>query len=544
MRQMARACKHSHMSLFDTFDDQPGDRPAVLPGPGAPADSTGALPGAAGIRSMAGGSGAEARRVSLVRLSALIAQAVGGVGRVAVEGEVHKPQSGRTGRQWFSLRDRASQVSVSVPSTRRSRCRVVGGERVCVTGRLEWVNDWGQLQLSAEEVIPVGAGAIAAMIVEARQRLEADGLLARARRRIPRLPVTIGVVCGHEAAVRADIESVVTARFPGYPMLFAETTVSGPGAVDTIIAAMQDLDARSDIEVIILARGGGDATQLLPFSDEALCRALCATSTPVVAAIGHDGDRPLVDEVADLRCATPSLAAGAVVPDRLGLLGELDALRAQAAGSTSARLGAAHTVLAGADRDRAALTGLDRAAARLARAAAQRELVHPARELERAGRRLDRVDWRTPAASTLVAAGRAMTAAHAQAEALSPARVLDRGYAVVRRTADAAVVRHPDQVGPGTTLDIAVAGGHLVATTSQVADRPAATAPPRPAAVADRPAVPDRPGSVGRPGSVDHAEATRGPEHVTGAPEGDVTTWRGSAPGASPSVPHGGESRP
>ena len=229
------------------------------------------------------------RRVSLARLAGLIAQAASAVGRIAVEGEVHKPQTGRTGRQWFILRDRVSQITVSVPAARRARCRVVAGERVSVTGRLEWVTDWGQLQLVAEEIVPVGEGAIAAMIAETRLRLDADGLLTRPRRPIPRLPAAIGVVCGHEAAVRADIESVVAARFPGYPTVFVETTVSGPGAVDNLIAAVQDLDARPAVGVIILARGGGDATALLPFSDESLCRAVCASTTPVVAAIGHDG---------------------------------------------------------------------------------------------------------------------------------------------------------------------------------------------------------------------------------------------------------------
>jgi exonuclease VII large subunit len=102
--------------------------------------------------------GAGPRRVSLARLAGLIAQAASSVGRIAVEGEVHKPQTGRTGRQWFTLRDRVSQISVSIPSARRARCRVVAGERVCVTGRLEWVTDWGQLQLVAEEVVPVGEG--------------------------------------------------------------------------------------------------------------------------------------------------------------------------------------------------------------------------------------------------------------------------------------------------------------------------------------------------------------------------------------------------
>ncbi|HEY2427384.1 MAG TPA: exodeoxyribonuclease VII large subunit [Acidimicrobiales bacterium] len=405
----------------------------------------------------------EPRRVSLVRLSALIAQAAGQLGRVAVEGEVHRPQTGKTGRQWFTLRDRASQISVSVPSGRRSRCRVVAGERVCVTGRLEWVNDWGQLQLAAEEVVPVGEGAIAAMIADARRRLQAEGLLSRPRRPLPALPLAIGVVCGHEAAVRADIESVVAARFPDYPLVFAETTVSGPGAVDHVVAALDDLDRRPEVEVIILARGGGDATALLPFSDEALCRAVCRSRTPVVAAIGHDGDHPLVDEVADLRCGTPSLAAAAVVPDRQAIVAMLDGRLATIAATVGARLAGSAGALGSIDRHRAAVSGLDRAAARLERAAAQRRLVHPARELDRATRRLAVIDWQAPAGARVRVAERALAAGRAHAEALGPPRVLARGYAVVRRAADGVVLRDPAQVTPGDRLAVTVAAGEVPA---------------------------------------------------------------------------------
>ena len=403
------------------------------------------------------------RRMSLTRLSGLIAQAAGAIGRLAVEGEVHKPQSGRTGRQWFTLRDRVSQIAVSVPAARRARCRVVAGERVCVTGRLEWVTDWGQLQLVAEEVVPVGAGAIAAMIAEARARLDADGLLRRARRPIPRLPAAIGVVCGHEAAVRADIESVVAARFPGYPMVFAETTVSGPGAVDNVIAAIDDLDARPAIEVIILARGGGDATALLPFSDEALCRAVCATRAPVVAAIGHDGDHPLVDEVADLRTGTPSLAAAAVVPDRRELVAALDGALQAAAVVVAGRFEQGAARLGRVDRRAAVAAALERAGARLRQAGSACELVAPGRELARAQGRLAAVDWRAPAVGRAERAAKDLGAHWAEVEALSPARVLERGYAVVRRAADRTVVRRPEQAGPGDLLDVTVAGGALQA---------------------------------------------------------------------------------
>lgn len=402
------------------------------------------------------------RRVTLVRLSALIAQAIATVGRVTVEGEIHRPQSGRTGRQWFTLRDRASQISVSVPTARRARCRIVAGERVAVTGRLEWVNDWGQLQLIAEEVVPVGEGAIAALIAETRERLRTDGLIDRPRRRIPMLPRAVGVVCGHEAAVRADIESVIAARFASYPVVFVTTTVSGPGAVDNLVASITELDGRADVDVIILARGGGDSTALLPFSDEAVCRAVAAARTPVVSAIGHDGDRPLVDEVADLRCGTPSIAAAAVIPDAAALWAEIDGLLATVAASAVGLVTAAAGRVGRIDRDASARAGLDRAATRLARAGATRELVHPARELDRATDRLERIAWRTPPSARMAQAERTLAAVMAQVETLSPVRVLERGYAVVRR-ADGSVVRDAAGVRAGEDISVSVATGSFAA---------------------------------------------------------------------------------
>src|SRR6516162_1366971 len=174
------------------------------------------------------------RQVTLVRLSGEIARSLGGVGRVAVEGEVHRPTTSRGGWVFFTLRDRAAQIEVKVPAGNVPRSRTVHGDRVCVVGVLQWANDRGQVQLVAEEVTPVGEGAIAALIAETRRHLAADGLLDRPRRRLPLLPARIGVVCGADAAVRRDIESVAGARFPGYPLVFQETTVSGPAASTAI----------------------------------------------------------------------------------------------------------------------------------------------------------------------------------------------------------------------------------------------------------------------------------------------------------------------
>lgn len=381
------------------------------------------------------------RRVSLVRLSGEIARSLAGIGRIAVEGEVVKP-SQHPGGTYFTLRDRASQLSVRCPAARLARCRVVAGERVVVTGALSWMNERGQLQFVADEVAPVGAGAIAALLAEVRDRLTADGLIGRPARPIPRLPGAIGVVCGSEAAVRADIESVVAVRFPGYPVVFVETNVSGPGAADAIVRALGALDARPEVEVIILARGGGDAAQLLPFSDELLCRAIAATKAPVVSAVGHEGDRPLCDLVADLRCGTPSIAAAAVVPSRAELEAEVAGLLAQAAAILDVRLAAAADRLARIDTRAALAAGLRTAGQRHERAGSRLALVHPAR----------RVAW----------AAERLGAVQRHIEALSPARVLERGYAVVR-DADGRVVRAADAVSVGAVLDIRLAAGRIAA---------------------------------------------------------------------------------
>jgi exodeoxyribonuclease VII large subunit len=393
----------------------------------------------------------EPRKISLTKLAIEVARSIAGIGKVVVEGEVVKPWRGGNGLVVFTLKDRNAQVVVRCPAARKARCRVVAGERVQVTGAPEWLTDRGQLQLLADEVAPVGEGAIAAMIAEVRGRLAEEGLLDRPRRPMPRLPRRIGVVCGTDAAVQADIESVIAARFPGYPVRFVPTLVTGAGAPDAILRSVESLDAMDGIDVIILARGGGDGAQLLPWSDEALCRALASCSTPVVSAIGHEGDRPLCDEVADLRCGTPSLAAAAVVPDRALLFAQLEALVDSARTGADRRVAAASTRLARVDRAGALRAGVSRATARLEAASGRLDLLHPDRLVVAARQRLA-AEWR-------------------QVEALSPARVLERGYAVVH-AADGSVVRDAADVALGDVVRVQVAAGQFAARrTDDGADR-------------------------------------------------------------------------
>jgi exodeoxyribonuclease VII large subunit len=403
---------------------------------------------------------AEPRKLSLVRLAGEIARSFAVIGRVAVEGEVHKPQKPASGWVYFTLRDRAAQISVSCPPRNARRCRAVAGERALVVGSLVWRNERGQAILEAEEVTPLGEGAIAAMVAEVRARLAADGLLDRPRRPLPVLPRAIGVVCGSEAAVRKDIESVVAVRFPGYPLTFEETTVSGPGSALSIRDALEKLARDPEVEVVIMARGGGDAVALLPWSDEELCRAVAAFPVPVVSAIGHESDRPLCDEVADLRCGTPSLAAHAVVPDRSLLHARLAGLLEDAERSLRPALLAGRERLDRAEVASAFAAGLERARTRLRHDAERLGWAYPGPLLAGCRRRLEACEWRRPFEGRLARRREHLGGLHGRARALSPAHVVERGFAVARRL-DGSVVRSPAEVTVGEPLTLTVARGVL-----------------------------------------------------------------------------------
>jgi len=407
------------------------------------------------------------RRVTLVRLAGEIARCVAGVGPIVVEGEVYRPTTTKGGWVYFTLRDRAAQIDVKMPAAVVRRYKPAPGERVEVAATLQWSNERGQLALLAQGVAPVGAGAIAALIEAPRAALGADGLLDRPRRPIPMLPSAIGVVCGADAAVRKDIESVVAARCPGYPVVFFETTVSGPTASRGIVEGIRTLSRDPAVEVIVLARGGGDAPSLLPWSTEEVCRAAAACPVPVVSAIGHESDRPLCDEVADLRCPTPSLAATAVVPDVAGLMRRVDEALADVAWAVQQCAGRAEHRLA-AVQTRLALTGrLEQAAFRFERATIRLEGGHPRRALRLAEDRLAGTPWRRHVWEELGRAAGRLDSEVRHLRALSPQRTLERGYAVVT-AADGTVIRRAADLSPGDAIDVRLAEGSLVASISSL----------------------------------------------------------------------------
>ncbi|MBA2608050.1 MAG: exodeoxyribonuclease VII large subunit [Actinobacteria bacterium] len=391
----------------------------------------------------------EPRRVSLVRLAGEITRNLSPVGRIAVDGEVHSAKAYNT-RRYFTLRDRNARISVTVAAKNIRHCTCEDGEAVRVTGVLVWETQRGELRFDAQSVEPRGEGAVAAVISQARERLQAEGVLDRQRRPLPLLPRTVGVICGQEAAVRKDIESVIAARFPGYPVTFRTSPVSGPSAAASLVEAVIDLDGRDEVDVIILARGGGDATELLPFSDEDLCRAVAACTTPTVSAIGHDGDRPLLDEVADHRCGTPSIAAALVIPSEGDLRNELDYWLERTRDTAYDRIERAARTLDVSTPARALQRGIDTATQRLDRATSRLTNAHPITRVQRQQERL---------------AGYVTTL-----DALDPSRVLERGYAVVRNAAGD-VIRDVAQLGMRDTVRVTVANGAFGADVTELESR-------------------------------------------------------------------------
>ena len=341
-----------------------------------------------------------------------------------VEGEVTELRR-HTGWQsvFFTLKDPSDGacLPVTMPRGRFEALRLdlADGERVHVFGRPELYEARGDFRLRALSIERFGLGDHLAALERLKRKLAAEGLFAPERKRpLPRFPRAVGLVTGNDAAAKRDVVSTLAARFPPAHVVVAETYVQGPRAAAAIVQALRGLAARPDVDVIVVARGGGSFEDLLPFSDERLIRAIASSPVPVVSAVGHEQDTPLCDLAADVRASTPTAAGRLVVPD----LGEL-------------------------------LEQLDRDRGRLARAA-QRTLARERDRLALVHERLRRAP-----ALALERKRAALAQSAARLRALSPRATLSRGYAIVRT--DDGIVRSPAAVRPGQPLRVEVAEGEF-----------------------------------------------------------------------------------
>ncbi|MEV0605836.1 exodeoxyribonuclease VII large subunit [Polymorphospora rubra] len=386
-------------------------------------------------------------RVVSQKVSAWIAK----LGWVWVDGQVAQI-SRRPGAStvFLTLRDPSADLSLTVTTNRdvldAGAPELAEGARVVLHARPEFYAARGTLSLRADEIRQVGLGELLARLEKLKKLLAAEGLFDRARkRRPPFLPARVGLITGRASAAERDVLTNARRRWPAVEFRVVNVPVQGPTAVPQIVDALRVLDTDDSIDVIVLARGGGSVEDLLPFSDEALCRAVFGCRTPVVSAIGHETDIPLVDYVADVRASTPTDAAKRIVPD---LAEELRLIR-------QARQRLDRAVIGLLDRERQRLDAV-RSRPVLARPEVmiEQRVVDVRGLRDRAGRCLDH---------RLTAAAGDLRQTLARLRALSPAATLQRGYAIVQR-ADGHVVRAAGEVAKGDQIRLRLAEGELGAT--------------------------------------------------------------------------------
>ncbi len=378
-------------------------------------------------------------------VSRLIGEWVGRLGRVWVEGQVTQV-GGRGATCFLTLRDPVADVSLSVvcPRAVAEAVQLVEGARVLVHAKPDVYLNRGTLSLQAIEIRPVGIGDLLARIERLKVLLGQEGLFASERKKsLPFLPGAVGLITGRQSAAERDVLENARRRWPAVRFEIRNVAVQGHLAVEQCIGALRDLDGK--VDVIIVARGGGSVEDLLPFSDEALLRAVSACRTPVVSAIGHEPDAPLLDLVADVRCSTPTDAGKRVVPD----------VREEAQRIALLRDRARRVAVGTVDRERTRVEQL-----RSRPVLARPQVLVEERRTTVEGLR-DRA--RRCASTGLVQAQQDLLHTRARVVALSPQATLDRGYAVVQ-TPDGTVVREAAAVVIGEALRVRLARGELRVT--------------------------------------------------------------------------------
>jgi exodeoxyribonuclease VII large subunit len=339
-----------------------------------------------------------------------------------VEGEVTElRRNPRWQSVFFTLKDPNDGACLGVTIARSRfdalRLDLTDGERVHVFGRPDLFEAKGDFRMRALSIERFGLGDHLAALERLKKKLAAEGVFER-KRQLPFLPRRIGVVTGNDAAAKRDVLTTITTRFPAARVVVAETYVQGPFAATAMMDALGAVCEAPEVDVVVLARGGGSFEDLLPFSDERLVRAVAACPVPIVSAVGHEQDTPLCDLAADVRVSTPTAAGRIVVPDAMELLARLERTRSGLA--------------------RGARSVVERRRQRLAQTH-ERLRRAPALAIERKRARLEH------------AAGRL--------RALSPKATLQRGYAIVR--ADDEIVRSSAAISAGEQIDVEVADGRF-----------------------------------------------------------------------------------
>ncbi len=375
---------------------------------------------------------------------------------VAVRGEISNYKLHTSGHAYFTLKDEHAALSCVMWRLNVAALdfQPEDGMQVIAYGRVGVYERQGRYQLYVEDMKPAGLGELYLAFERLKKKLETEGLFDPARKRpLPRFPRAIGVITSSTGAGLRDILTIISRRFPPAQLYVIPALVQGADAPPSLIAAIKLAEKFAKLDVLIIGRGGGSMEDLWCFNDEQLARTIAACPIPTISAVGHETDFTIADFVADVRAPTPSAAAEMVVPDRAELLQRLRAYGERLATALEGR----------ARQAEAALQGL----------LARRCLTHPEERLDRELQTLDELCERALRAvlhgNELRA--RRLASASAQLLALGPQQVLNRGYSIVRRAEDGAIVRSIKDIEPGARADILVSDGELESQITAVKER-------------------------------------------------------------------------
>ena len=373
------------------------------------------------------------------------------LGPIWIEGEISEINE-RTGMAFMRLRDTSVDMSLSVMCHRTVLAPVSPlpqNARVVILAKVSFYTKNGTISLSAKEIRQVGIGELLARLEHLKQLLASEGLFALDRKKpLPLLPRRVGLICGRNSAAEKDVVENARRRWPAVQFEIREVAVQGAAAVIEVSAALRELEANAEVDVIIITRGGGSFEDLLAFSDEGLVRLAASCETPIVSAIGHEQDAPLLDLVADVRASTPTDAAKKVVPDIAEELAMINQLRDRA--------------------NRRLMNFLDLETSRLT-AMRERPVLKDPRVLITSRQEIivglrERSHRSTSHALDL--AREELLHIYARVRSLSPQSTLDRGYSVVQR-GDGSIARDPKVLSQGERLRIRLALGEIGAVVER-----------------------------------------------------------------------------
>ena len=383
-------------------------------------------------------------------ISEALSEYINRLGQIWVEGEIAQLNDrAGSGMVYMRLRDPSVDMYLEVTCPRavfKTIAPLADNARVVIHSKVNFYTPTGRLSLNAKEIRQVGVGELLARLEALKKILAAEGLFALERKKpLPFLPNKIGLICGRASAAEKDVKENAKRRWPSVRFETREVAVQGADAVIQVSAALRELDADPEVDVIIITRGGGSFEDLLPFSDEGLVRLAASCKKPIVSAIGHEQDTPLLDLVADLRASTPTDAAKRVVPDIQEELTRIKQLRDRADRKINDLVVLEMTKI---------VSFLQRPVMKdpIVMVTSREELIKGLRVRSIASMR-----------ARLVRAYDEIEHTTARVRSLSPQATLDRGYSVVQKS-DGSIVRTPKSLAHGERLTLRLAQGVAFAT--------------------------------------------------------------------------------